>query len=252
MTFSQRQVMQATKRIKRSAGMALLALFYLPASALASEDAIQLVPFHATYSAIKWSDEIGQVEMELKPLSTDQYSLTYSSKVSKFFLSDKRYEHTIFRVQDDQLIPDQYYYSRTGTGPDKKLSVEFGKPESTSLLINEKETLPWQGELDNQIYRVDFPLQLAAGKKEAHYSFINERGKSRTYHMKVMGNETLTLPYGKIDTIKAEIVRENSSRETYMWFAPSLNFNLVRLQQFKDGDEQGDVQLKSYQTSATQ
>ncbi|MFT4994605.1 MAG: hypothetical protein ACI965_001640, partial [Paraglaciecola sp.] len=33
---------------------------------------------------------------------------------------------------------------------------------------------------------------------------------------------------------------------TSAWFSPELNYQLVRLQQFKDGEEQGEIQLKEY------
>ena len=41
---------------------------------------------------------------------------------------------------------------------------------------------------------------------------------------------------------------DSNKRETFAWFAPSLNYTLVRLQQFKEGDEQGDIKLKSFET----
>ena len=66
--------------------------------------------------------------------------------------------------------------------------------------------------------------------------------------MRVLGKETVDLPYGKIEAIKVEIVRESKSRYTLAWFAPDLNYQLVRLQQFKDGDEQGDLRLKAFST----
>ena len=65
-----------------------------------------------------------------------------------------------------------------------------------------------------------------------------------------MGTEQLTLPYGMLEGIKVEIVRQNSTRETFAWFSPQLNYQLVRLQQFKDDKEQGDIQLKTF--TATQ
>ena len=58
--------------------------------------------------------------------------------------------------------------------------------------------------------------------------------------------EQLDLPYGTIEALKVEIERDSSSRVTYAWFAPDLNYQLVRLQQFKDGDEQGDLRLKAF------
>lgn len=234
-------------------GLVLLGMGSLPAVAEDADNAssVALTPFHAQYTAYKWDDDVGNVEMKLERLSPSQYSLTYSSKVSKFFLSDKRYEHSIFTVENGTLVPSQYYYSRSGTGPDDKLNVSFGKNGSDSILVEaegEERSLAWENEIDNQIYRIDLPRKLAAGKTTTEYHFINYRGQKRHYGIEVVGKEKLNLPYGHLDTIKVKLVRDSKTRETFAWFAPELDYNLVRLQQFKDGDEQGDIKLRSYVT----
>jgi hypothetical protein len=89
--------------------------------------------------------------------------------------------------------------------------------------------------------------KLAQGQTDFTYQVINYRGDHREYNLKVMGKDQLTVPYGTLEGIKVNIVRKNSSRETFAWFSPQLNYQLVRLQQFKDGKEQGDIQLKSFQ-----
>ncbi|WP_218312189.1 DUF3108 domain-containing protein [Alteromonas antoniana] len=236
-------------------GLVLLGTGTLPAIAntTGNSSSVALTPFHAQYTAYKWDDDVGNVEMKLERLSPSQYSLTYSSKVSKFFLSDKRYEHSIFTVEDGKLVPSQYYYSRSGTGPDDKLNVTFGKNGSDSVQVeseDENYSLEWDNEIDNQIYRIDLPRKLASGESTTDYYFINYRGQKRHYGIEVVGKEKLNLPYGQLDTIKVKLVRDSKTRETFAWFAPELDYNLVRLQQFKDGDEQGDIKLRSYVTLA--
>lgn len=219
------------------------------ADTAAAESSPLITPFEAVYYAYKWDDNLGSAKISLEQLSEGLYSLTYQSKVSKFFLSDKRFEHSIFLVDGDHLIPQQYNYSRTGTGPDKSLKVEFPEVDGGQIQLNKDDeafTLPWQGELDNQLYRLDVPIRLARGAETLSYDFINYRGQQRHYGMRVIGKELVDLPYGKIEAIKVEIVRESKSRHTLAWFAPDLNYQLVRLQQFKDGDEQGDLRLKAF------
>lgn len=206
----------------------------------------ELIPFSATYTAFKWGDDVGSATMKLESLSEDQFSLTYSSEVSKFFLSDERFEHSIFYVQNDSLVPSQYHYKRTGTGPDDKLNVTFVSQPSPTVKIEQHNNLPWDGELDNQIYRLDIARQLAAGNQRLRYDFINYRGEKRSYGIEILGPETISLPYGNLETIKVKLVRDSKTRETFAWFAPALDYNLVRLQQFKDGDEQGDIKLREF------
>jgi hypothetical protein len=47
-------------------------------------------------------------------------------------------------------------------------------------------------------------------------------------------------------------MRKNSSRETIAWFSPQLNYQLVKLKQFKDGDEQGEIRLKYFTSDNSQ
>ncbi|QJR79383.1 DUF3108 domain-containing protein [Alteromonas pelagimontana] len=223
-----------------------LAISSMSAHADEKADRLPLVPFHATYTAYKWQDDVGKAELKLEKLAKAQYSLTYSSDVSKFFLSDERFEHSIFNVIDGELIPDQYYYSRTGTGSDKHLQIDFQPAPSPKIVIDKQKKLPWHAETDNQLYRIDLPRQLAAGEENVEYHFINYRGQLKTYGIEILGRETLSLPYGELKTIKVKLIRQSQSRVTFAWFAPSLDYNLVRLQQFKDGDEQGEIRLQSY------
>lgn len=221
----------------------VIVLFVLSACAQAQ----QLTPFKATYKAFRFDDDVGHAVLFLEQLKQNRYRLRYDSKLSRFFLSDKRFEESVFMTRGDKLIPFQYRYKRTGTGPDKSLSVNFDT-ENQKILINQDKTLPWQNEMDNQLYRIDLPLKLATGKTEFKYHFINYRGEVRDYGFKVIGKEQLNLPYGMLEGIKVKIMRSSNKRETYAWFSPELNYTLVRLQQFKKGKEQADIRLEKYES----
>jgi len=241
----QNQAMRASKLL---AATAVCALSIFGNAQADTEEALNITPYKASYTAYKWGDDVGEAHIELSELGENQYSLLYTSKVSKFFLSDKRSEHSIFTVSDNTVVPSQYYYNRSGTGPDKALSVSFGADGNDKIAVENGDTFDWNGEFDNQIYRLDLAKQLASGVKELDYSFVNYRGELRQYGVKVVDTETLNLPYGKLEAVKVKLIRSSKKRETFAWFAPSLDYALVRLQQFKDGDEQGDIKLKSFNT----
>ena len=239
----QNLVMRASKTL---AGVSLLTLSLSVMAQDSQDTSLNLTPYKATYTAYKWDDDVGEASIELSNLGNNQYSLLYTSKVSKFFLSDKRSEHSIFSVNDDTLVPSQYFYNRSGTGPDKELKVTFSQQGGGKIRVENGETFDWNGEFDNQIYRLDLAKQLADGKTSLTYDFVNYRGELRQYGVDVIAEETLSLPYGEIDAVKVKLIRDSKKRETYALFAPSLNYALVRLQQFKEGDEQGDIKLKSF------
>ena len=241
----QNRAMQTSKRWLISAFLLLSASASALSNTINNTDT-NLHPYEAVYTAYKWGDDVGEAHIKLEALNKTQYALTYSSSVSKFFLSDKRYEHSIFKVENNALLPVEYHYSRTGTGPDKKLTVNFNAVKGGKIYVDNGDEYIWNGEYDNQIYRVDLAHQLALGKTSLQYKFINYRGELRSYGVKVVEQENLSLPYGDLQTIKVKLIRDSKKRETYAWFAPTLNYALVRLQQFKDGKEQGDIKLKSY------
>ncbi|GAA0852476.1 DUF3108 domain-containing protein [Aliiglaciecola litoralis] len=236
-----RQVMQLTSVCKSF----ILAVLLIWSGVM---QATTLEAFNAQYKAFQYGKELGTASLELESLGRNRYRLSYQSKVSMFFLSDKRKEVSLFSYQDNQIIPFKYTYERTGFGSDKELVAEFDRQKNT-IRINNETSLEWQQEFDNQLYRLDIQLQLASDKKSFSYDLINSRGELRHYDMLVIGKEQLNLPYGMLEGIKIKIMRENNKRETYAWFAPSLNYQLVRLQQFKEGEEQGDIQLSSFKSS---
>ncbi len=204
-----------------------------------------LTPFEADYIFYRFGRSLGKAKLSLQAEQNNQYRLDYYSKVSAFFLSDIRSETSIFTVQDQQLQPQTYSYSRSGTGSDKSTKIQFNAQQS-EIVINQGQPINWSGQLDNQLYRLDIQLKLAAGETQFSYDIVNNRGELRNYQLEVVGKEQLDLPYGLVEGIKVRIIRTNSSRETIVWFSPNLNYQLVKLKQYKDGDEQGELKLRSF------
>ena len=235
--------MQVTKVIKAMSAVGLI----LFASVGITKDLSELpVPFVAKYDAFRHDNDIGSAQLSLIKTNNGIYELMYESKVSRFFLSDKRYETSTFSFKDGKITPIKYEFTRKGTGRNKSLSAKF-EAGTNSIVLSDKTKLKWEGELDNQLFRIDISRQLAQEKAQFEYKFLNYRGQKRVYNIEVVEKEMLSLPYGHIEAIKVKVNRDTTKRQTYAWFAPSLDFVLVRLQQFKDGDEQGDIRLKSYE-----
>jgi hypothetical protein len=205
----------------------------------------KLVPFTSTYVAYYKGSDVGYASLQLNELSAERYELKYQSSVSKFFLSDRRYETSVFKVNSENLVPISYQYRREGTGSNKYLTINFDK-QTNKIIVNETDEYEWNDEFDNQLFRVDLPQRLAKGEREFNYDFINNRGEKRRYVLSVLGADNLSLPYGQISALRVKIDRDSNRRVTYAWFSPDLDYSLVRLQQFKDGKEQGDIKLAEY------
>lgn len=219
----------------------------LGANNRAYADTEHLEGFEAEYIVYRFGRSLGKARLSLKAENTNLYRLDYYSKVSAFFLSDVRSETSFFSFNDSQLQPLTYAYSRSGTGSNKSTRILFDA-EKSKVTVNQSLPIDWSGQLDNQLYRLDVQLKLASGKSEFEYNIVNNRGELRHYELKVVGKEQLDLPFGMIEGIKVRILRNNSSRETIAWFSPELNFQLVKLKQYKDGDEQGEIRLKFFKS----
>ena len=88
---------------------------------------------------------------------------------------------------------------------------------------------------------------LKAGKTKFSYPIIDKKGDQRSYDFEVAGEEMITLPFGNVKTIKVKRVYDDSDRQAIAWFAPSYDHMLVKMYKGKDGMEQFQIELKTYQ-----
>lgn len=211
--------------------------------------AFSLPPFNAEYKAYRSGMELGSASQSLSLNQAGEYTLHFQSSASFLFLSDKRSEISTFSVQGEQLVPRHYRFKRTGTGSDKNTEIRFSLTDK-QIQINQDQVLPWQGETDNQLFHLDIRRRLAAGETRFSYQTINEKGQPDEETFEVIGEEKLSLPVGEVDTLKLQKVRANSKRQTFIWLAPDLDYQMARLKQLKEGKEQLDIQLKSYTSKA--
>ncbi|MFT5675928.1 MAG: hypothetical protein ACI808_001864 [Paraglaciecola sp.] len=236
-----------TKYFRIPATLWIKSMWLILATFTLQVEASNLQGYEAKFTAFRYDRALGTAELSLQALGRDKYRLTYDSKISLFFLSDKRHEMSLFSFTNETIVPYKYEYKRTGTGSDKETTVVFDSDQQ-QIKVNDQDPISWQQQLDNQLYRLDIQYKLAQGATEFSYDVVNNRGQLKQYQLKVVGKEQLDLPYGMLEGIKVNIIRTNSTRQTFAWFSPQLNYQLVRLQQFKDGEEQGEIQLKEYKT----
>lgn len=215
---------------------------------------IEIKPYIAKYKLFRSGEEHGEAKRELFALDS-MYRLRYESAIEWMIFSDERFETSEFIIEGNQVKPLNYQMERKGTGPDRSYQVTFDR-ENQQLIGPKKRrknkknkspapALQWnESWLDPISYQQQMYIDLKQGKKEFRYHFVNRKGQEHEYIFKITGQEPLVLPYGKVDTIKIERVYEGKSeRQTIAWFAPELDFALVRLWKGKSGVEQFDLQL---------
>jgi len=209
-----------------------------------NEKADALKPYHATYKVFRKGSDLGEGSREL--LKTDNgYVIKSNSKISWLFLSDNRKEVSNFMVKDGLFQAQDYRYVRTGTGRDREETITFSPLLIESTYKNNTVKIkPILYTYDPLLYQLALRQDLIDNKEILSYHMVR-KGKETQYRFEKQGMETINTPYGRIEAIKVLRLRENSSRRTLLWVAPSLNYVVVKLTQYKDGAEQADLQLSS-------
>ena len=248
--------MPMTKTVLRSFVICLTSLLTLCVSAQTTDNkSPQIKPYIAQYKLFRSGEEHGTAERQLIKID-DKYQLRYQSSLEWMIFSDERFESSLFTLQNNRVKPLEYQMERKGTGPDRSYKVVFDRenreikgPKKRSKKKRKKEgesMVLWNDNwLDPISYQQQLYFDLHAGLDEFFYVFINRKGKEHSYHFKLTGKEQLILPYGTVEAVKVERIYENSERQTIAWFAPQLDYALVRIWKGKAGVEQFDLQLKS-------
>lgn len=208
-----------------------------------------LKPFEAKYLVFRSGKKHGEASRYLKAQG-DGFELGYHSKITWLIFSDERNERSRFYLQDGRIKPTQYLMKRSGTGPSRhyELNLDWN---AKSLKVDKNQTLKKTAWNDNWLDLLSFHsqivLDLQAGKTNFVYDVLNRHGETRNYKYKVVTEEWLSLPFGKIKAIRIERYGQGPDKQVYAWVAPEMDYLLVRLWQSEDNVEQFDVQLESYQ-----
>jgi hypothetical protein len=204
-------------------------------------------PFRAVYKADYKGLPVSAVGIrELKILENGEYVL--SSSANSFLATVT--EQSLFRIEEQELVPLEYQYKRSGVGKNKKIKLTFDWPEgkvSDEAEGWEIEITP--GILDKLLYqfRMREDLEKAALNNEPWPSMtyqIADGGRLKTYDFKVTGEEELETPVGNINTVKVIRVRKSEDRSTSFWLAPDYEFMLIRLQQIEKKNRGFELHLE--------
>lgn len=212
-------------------------------------------PFDAKYDLFRQGEKYGEGARVLKANGLDNYSLELSSKIEWLIFSDERTEYSEFIYKDSKITPVNYLFSRTGTGRDKNLSINFESDKS--LIISPKSKkgnrpTEWQdGWLDEMTLHLQLQQELIEGKKNFEFNMISKSGNHKTYKMEVIGEELISTGLGRFNAIKvSRIYKDNKFTAQYAWFIPELNYTLARLWRIKKGVEQYDLVIKDYKPAS--
>ena len=210
----------------------------------------QVKPFTATYTIIHKSDPVGEATRKLIALEDGSFEYSYHTDINWLIFSDVRDEKSKLNINNGLVTPLHYQYSREGTGRDKAYEWRYDLANNKAYNVKEEETLnddfpenlqdPLSYHLQNRLNLINNPKQ-----ELFVYPVIKSSGGIKNYVYEYVKEEEIMLPYGLVNAIKLKREVVEKKRITYVWFAPELNYLLVKLYQVKSGVEQFEAQLNT-------
>ena len=232
--------------------------FAQPAEQLKTKQPI-IQPFTASYSILHKSDPVGTGTRQLTYLDDGTIKYSYQNYIEWLIFSDERQETSILTLDNNKVTPLSYRYKREGTGRDKFYHWSYDHKNGTAKNVKDNRTIKIDfsnGLQDKLSYHLQHRINLINAYKKLDstkmnkqtifsYPVISTSGSIKNYIYQYDGEEEIMLPYGLIKTVKFKREIANKKRITYAWFAPELDFLLVKLYQIKGGVEQFEAQLTS-------
>ena len=236
MTLRSRQI--------RTMLLVLIGAFACPGM-VAAETTPELVPFEASYTAAmeKGLSLNGSAKRILTAQGNDIW--LYRTDVDSFIASID--ESLIFRWHAGRVIPMRYRYSLSGFLVSvRKESIDFDweQGQASGRYKGKAFEVPIEeGVLDPLGYQLQLHQDIRSGLREMTYRVL-DKGRIDEERFAVVNGETVKAGGQQRATLKAEKVRENSKRQTLMWFSPEQNFLLVRLRQVEPDGSTYELKLK--------
>ena len=222
-------------------------LFKTPLTAVAADTTPPITPFKAIYTS-EWDIGIalsGEVERSLSKTADGKWLFRTFANTMVASID----ESSVVTFNNREVIPLEYLYKKKVLGRKREAKLSFNWPEMS--VKNNVDDKPWKMTIpahtqDKLSYQLQMRIDLKSGKRGPFTYKIADGGRLKEYDFKVVGEEVIQSPLGKFETIKVEMDRgPNATRETFIWYAPALDFMIVKLKQTEADGKVYALHLKS-------
>jgi hypothetical protein len=190
----------------------------------------------------------------LKLQTTDiagQYLLssrTEATGLASLIRPNAAIESSRFTMDGETIRVDEYHFN-SGSGDKLEDSHASFDWDAGIAHSNHQEELAdvalRPGMLDRMSADLQVTLDLKAGKQPSAYTMVH-RNSAKTYEFIYQGEDTVKTPAGTFKAIKYLRQRPGSSRSAFIWYAPELAYQAVKVIQLKNGKKGATLLLSSY------
>jgi hypothetical protein len=227
----------------------LAAAFLLVAFAAGQSHADELKPFEASYAWSWHGMTVAISRLKLEKQSADTW--TYGSKsdprgLGRMF-SERPVQKSALRVTEKGVQPLSYKADDGTPSTKRDVDVQFDweRNRVTGVYEDIKVDMPLQpGIQDDLSIQIALMVELLAGRAPDQFQLL-DKNTVREYRYIREGEESVSTPQGKVDTIVYRSQKKGSPRVVRFWCAPSHGYIPMRVEQKKGDDVQWSMQLQS-------
>jgi len=228
----------------------LLSCITFNAMAAEKESSVVIPAFNAQYTILHKKKSVGEATRRLSYLDNGLAKYSYHTEIEWLIFSDIREETSIVKLDGHKVTPMTFEYTREGTGSDKHYKWRYDIENNSAIdeIKERTKSIDFPENIQDSLsYHLQHRLNMLANPEQKHfvYPVIKTSGSLKNYVYQYDGEEEIMLPYGLVKTIKLKREVVEKKRVTYAWFAPELDYLLVKLLQIKGDVEQFEAQLKS-------
>jgi len=176
-------------------------------------------------------------------------SVTQAKGMAKLIRPNAATETSRFEMRGQQIYVDEYRVDSGSGDPEEDSYARFDWNLGIAFSNHQEErvdVLIEDGVLDRSSADLQVSIDLQNGREPVEYDMVH-RNQVKTYQFYREGEETIETKAGSFETIKYLRQRKGSSRSAYIWYAPALDYQPVKVIQLKDGKSRGTLLLSGYQ-----
>jgi Protein of unknown function (DUF3108) len=235
-------------RAKPSLAFATLALTVAGLATTQLARADQLKPFEASYAWI-WHGmtvAVSTLKLEQHPDNWVYASKSDPRGLGRMF-SERPTQESTLQVTDAGVRP-LHYKADDGTSETKRdadVTFDWDHNRVTGVYEDTKVDMPLQpGTQDDLSVQIALMVELLAGRTPDRFLMV-DKNTVREYRYTREREESVSTPFGQVDTVIYRAQKNGSPRVTRFWCAPSRGYMPVRVEQTKGDDVQWTMQVQS-------
>ena len=190
--------------------------------------------FQARYTLHAGGFEVGTTTVSLSPVSDGRYEYTAISRatgVAALLGFEEVRERSLWLRDESGIRSLRYTYDRRGR---KERYVEVVFDWAKGRVTNHVNGERWhmavpERTFDKQNHLLALMLDLASGARSSSYR-VADGGKLKTYVFRYRGRQSISTPFGDLDTLMMERTRSGTDGKTTFWLAPSLDYLPVHIE----------------------